>query len=96
MRIDDEFLRAVGLGDMPEQEKQAFLKHATEELEARVGREIGKNLTDEQLSEFDAIENDDEAMNWLAMQVPEYKQIVKNVFEEFKKELRDNRQQILG
>ena len=42
MRVDEQFMEEVGLGAMPEAEKQEFMKHAQEELEVRVGQGIGR------------------------------------------------------
>ena len=59
MQIDEEFLNEVGLAEMPEDEKRAFMEHAEEELEVRVGQGIGDLLTEEQLDEFDWIVDDE-------------------------------------
>ena len=96
MRIDDEFMEEVGLGAMPEAEKQAFMKHAEEELEVRVGHGVGEKLTDDQLREFDSIENLDEAMQWLEGNVPDFREVVARIYEAFKQELIAERQSILS
>ena len=36
-QLDDKFLQEVGLGDLPDDQKQAFLAHFREQLELRVG-----------------------------------------------------------
>ena len=40
MEFDEGFLREVGLSAMPENQKQAFLEYAEEELEVRIGEKI--------------------------------------------------------
>ena len=95
MRVDEEFMREVGLGEMPEAEKQAFMQHAQEELEVRVGHHVGAGLTDQQMAEFEAIEDIDEATAWLERNVPGYRAIIEQVYEEFKKELLSERETIL-
>lgn len=54
-QLDDTFLADVGLADMPEAEKQAFLQHIYEELELRVGTRLSDGMSDAQLAEFEAI-----------------------------------------
>ena len=59
IKIDDKFLSEVGLAEMPEEQKQAFLKHTQEELEVRVGEKMSDGMTLEQLEEFEGIMNKD-------------------------------------
>lgn len=96
MQIDEDFLNEVGLAEMPEDEKQAFMEHAEEELEVRVGQEIGELLTEEQLNEFDGIEDDEKAAVWLEKNAPDYRRVVRQVFTAFKDELIANQAKILG
>lgn len=96
MQIDDEFMEEVGLGAMPEAEKQAFMKHAEEELEVRVGQGVGAGLTDEQMREFDQIEDLDEAMRWLDSNAPDFREVVAQIYEAFKQEIIGERQSILN
>ncbi len=96
MRIDEEFMEEVGLGAMPEDEKQAFMQHAEEELEVRVGQGVGADLTDEQMQEFDQITDLDEAIGWLEQNAPDFRQTVARIYENFKQELINERQSILN
>lgn len=59
IKIDEQFLEEVGLANMPEEEKKAFMAHAQEELEVRVGEKMAEGLTVAQLEEFDGIMNMD-------------------------------------
>ncbi len=95
IRVDDAFMKEVGLGDMPEPEKRAFMEHAQEELEVRVGKSIGAQLTDAQMGEFEGIEDLALAAQWLERNVPAFRQIVENVFFSFKNELIEEKQKIL-
>lgn len=60
MDIDEKFLDEVGLSDMPADKKQEFLTRTKSELEIRVGREISKGLTPEQIKEFEALSEGDQ------------------------------------
>lgn len=94
--IDEEFLAEVGLAEMPEAEKSAFIEHATEELEVRVGQRIGAGLTSEQLREFEQIEGTDAVTPWLERNIPNFREIVLQALQEFKEELLEERQEILA
>ena len=95
MKFDDNFLQEMGLSAMPEDQKQAFLNYAEEELEVRIGEKISQGLTEAQLSEFDMIEDPTEAVNWLEKNRPDYHEIVNRSIEEMKQEIRANRSKLL-
>lgn len=59
IKIDEKFLEEVGLAEMPAEQRDAFLKHTQEELEVRVGEEMSRGMTVEQLEEFEGIMNKD-------------------------------------
>lgn len=75
-QLDDKFLQDVGLGDLPEDQKQAFLAYFREQLELRVGTRLSEGLSDAQLDEFESfIDRDETKVNdWLSANVPEYEQ----------------------
>lgn len=136
-KLDDQFLQELGLDQLPEDQKQAFLEHIYNQLELRVGTRLSDGLSDEQLSEFESfIDRDDEkvrswivsnapdylgdpafqqlrdsapagtnetvilaeyaSLRWLAMNRPDYRDVVKQVLEELKREIISNRDAILG
>ena len=75
IKIDEKFLEEVGLAEMPADERQAFLKHTQEELEVRVGEEMSRGMTMEQLEEFEGIMNKDrEVMIRLLMNMGDYRE----------------------
>ena len=75
-QLDDKFLQDVGLGGLPEDQKQAFLDHFREQLELRVGTRLSEGLSDGQLAEFESfIDRDSEKVDaWLAANVPTYQE----------------------
>ena len=136
-QLDDTFLQEVGLGELPEEQKKAFLQHMYGELETRVGFRLSEGLTDDQLEEFEniiekkpgavdmwldknaadfhndpAFQNlmmttklpaDDQrlrdeyaATKWLAVNRPDYRQVVADVMTELKKEIVANRDTIMS
>lgn len=73
-QLDDKFLQDVGLGDLPEDQKTAFLQHIYEELELRVGTKLSDGLNEQQLGEFEAFVDRDEAKvrAWFEKNMPDY------------------------
>ena len=57
IKIDNDFLEEVGLEEMSAEQKRSFIRHTQEELEVRIGEEMSKGMTVEQLAEFDGIMN---------------------------------------
>jgi len=55
MKFDDNFLSEVGLSNLPEDQKQAFLDYVQEELEIRVGTKMSEGLSEAQIEEFEGI-----------------------------------------
>src|SRR5690349_10614249 len=97
--LDDDFLQSLGLGSLPDEQKQAFLQHLYEELELRVGTRLSEGMSDEQLAEFEKlIDNNDEngALKWLETNRPNYKDVVAEELEKLKNEVSANRDKILG
>lgn len=73
-QLDDKFLDSVGLGSLPDDQKQLFIDHFREQLELRIGTKLSEGLSDGQLSEFEAfIDRNNDVVNfWIARNVPEY------------------------
>lgn len=98
-QLDESFLVGLGLGSMPAEEKEAFLSYLYEELELRVGTELSKNLTDEQLEEFEKIiDSGDEgaSLEWLESHCPNYKEVVAAELEKLKQEIIASKDQLLN
>lgn len=136
-QLNDDFLNELGLGNLPAEQKQAFLEHIYSELETRVGMRLSEGLSDEQLQEFESFMERDEAkvkawldshvngyqqdpaysqlasgvpedtpeivilseyasLKWLSMNRPDYREVVRTVLDELKKEIMSNRDAILG
>lgn len=97
--LDDDFLQSLGLGGLPDDQKQAFLQHLYEELELRVGTRLSEGMSDNQLAEFEKlIDNNDEqgALAWLEQNRPNYKDVVAEELEKLKQEVVTNRDAILS
>ena len=73
-QLDDKFLQDLGLDQLPEEQRQAFLQHIYEELELRVGTQLSDGMSDAQLEEFEAIidKKEDVITNWIGANAPDY------------------------
>lgn len=73
-QLDDKFLQDLGLDQLPEEQRQAFLQHIYEELELRVGTQLSDGMSEVQLEEFESIIDKDEEVitAWIAQHTPEY------------------------
>jgi hypothetical protein len=73
-KLDDQFLKDLGLDQLPEDQKKAFLEHIYSQLELRVGTRLSEGLSDEQLAEFESFvdRNDEKVRSWLSVNMPDY------------------------
>ena len=97
-KLDDALLEELGLGTLPQDEKNAMKAHIYETLEMRVGVKLAEQMTNEQLDEFEAfIDRQDEAgaLQWLESNFPNYKQVVAQQLEQLKAEIKSNAAQIV-
>lgn len=75
-QLDEKFLQDVGLADLPEDQKQAFLQHIYSELELRVGTKLSEGLNEDQLAQFEAFvdRNEQKVNSWFERYMPNYEQ----------------------
>lgn len=73
-QLDDNFLNDLGLGDLPEEQRKAFLQHIYDELELRVGTKLSEGLNEMQLQEFEAFvdRNEEKVRGWFEKNLPDY------------------------
>ncbi|HSW85146.1 MAG TPA: DUF5663 domain-containing protein [Candidatus Saccharimonadales bacterium] len=99
LKIDNALLQDVGLGSLPEVEKNSFLRHVYETLEMRVGIRLADQMSNEQLDEFERYfeaKDDAGAFKWLETNFPNYKDIVQEEFDKLKTEITQTAPQILA
>ena len=58
-KFDNRFLDSVGLTDLPDSQKEAFLQYAQDQLETRIGECMSEGLSEDQLDEFERIVDND-------------------------------------
>lgn len=99
LKLDNNLLVEIGLGELPQDEKSKMLAHIYETLEMRVGVRLAEQMTDQQLDEFESFINaNDEAgaLRWLETTFPSYKQVVADEFEKLKNEIKQVSPQIVA
>lgn len=98
-QIDDKFLESLGLGALPQDEKDKMKAHIYETLEMRVGMTLASNMTEAQLDEFEGLmnNNDEEgALKWLEGNFPNYRQVVAEELDKLKAEIAATAPEILA
>lgn len=102
LKLDNNLLDELGLGSLPEDQKRAMLQHIYETLELRVGTNLANQMTDQQLEEFEKFideggdANQSQALQWLESNLPNYKQVVNDVFEALKGEIKQMAPQLVA
>jgi hypothetical protein len=99
LKIDNSLLEELGLGTLPDGEKNSLLRHIYETLEMRVGMRLADQMTNEQLDEFEQYfeaKDDAGAFKWLETNFPNYKEIVQEEFDKLKSEVGQSAPQILS
>lgn len=99
MKIDHALMERAGLGQLPDAEKDAYLKAFYERLEMAVGAHLAKRMTDEQLDEFERLTesgSQELALAWLHVNFPDYRKVSREEFDRLSTELAEQASQILS
>ncbi len=97
-QIDDNYLATLGLGALPQDEKEKMKVHIYETLEMRVGMRLASNMSDAQLAEFEQLMNNQDdagALKWLETNFPNYKDVVKDELNKLTEEIKQAAPEIL-
>lgn len=98
-KLDENFLKDIGLGDLPAEQKSLMLKDIYDTLELRVGMKLAEQMSDAQLDEFEGLidqKDDAAALKWLETNFPNYKQVVAGELNTLKEEIKASAPQILA
>ena len=90
VEIDETWLRDVGI-DATGDEAIELIDLCMDELEMRVGYEIANQLTDEQIHEFETIEDEVARIAWLDKTLPTYPEIVEEKADTLAEEVRTSK-----
>lgn len=97
-KLDNNFLKEIGLDGLPATEKNKMLAHIYETLEMRVGVKLASKMSDAQLDEFESYINKNDqkgALTWLEANFPNYKDVVADELNKLKKEVKESAPVIL-
>lgn len=75
-QLNEEFLKELGLDQLPEDQQKSLLQHIYSELELRVGERLSQGMSDAQLEEFANIIDKTPGVveGFLAKYAPNYQQ----------------------
>ena len=75
-QLNEEFLKELGLDQLPEEQRKPFLQHIYSELERRVGERLSQGMSEAQLDEFANIIDKTPGVveGFLAKYAPNYQQ----------------------
>ena len=75
-QLNEEFLKELGLDQLPEDQQKSLLQHIYSELELRVGERLSQGMSDAQLEEFAGIIDKTPGVveGFLAKYAPNYQQ----------------------
>lgn len=93
VHLDEDLLKDLGFGDLPEEEKQAILVKMIQGLEMRMGLRLAETLSNEQLLEFNKLigeGKDSEAQQFLRDNVTNYEEIAREELQKYKDAIKGN------
>ena len=88
-QVDDQFLTAMGLGGLPDDQKEEALATILKTLDLSVSQRVSDQLTEEQLGQLDQLletGTEDQISQWLAQNVHNYQQIIEEEAQKMKDE----------
>ncbi|MCL1839643.1 DUF5663 domain-containing protein [Candidatus Saccharibacteria bacterium] len=93
--LDEQFLKDVGVADLPEDMKAELVEGLEKQIQDRISLRMAEVLSDEQLDAFAGI-GADEQTKWLEENVPDFREIVEDTLREVKEEILAQKAQALG
>lgn len=91
-----EFLKEIGIADAPEETKQTLIAGIENLAQKRLVVKVSDKLTEAQAEEFGRITDDQEAYNWLTRNLPEFQDMIAEVFAEIKQEILTDKAKVVG
>ncbi len=99
IKLDQELLASLGLGNLSEKDQKDLLNHMLETLQMRLGLRLTNQMTEEQFNEFQIYaDNQDQAsaFKWLETNFPNYKEITQNEFDNLCEEVKQSSAAIIA
>lgn len=91
-----EFLTAIGINNAPEDVKAKLIAGIENLAEKKLITRISDIVTDEQAEHFGSITDEQEAVNWLNANIPNFQDIVTEVLTEIKNDILQHKATVVG
>ena len=91
-----EFLTAIGINDAPEDVKATLIDGIENLAKERLIIKVSEKITDAQAEEFANITDEQQAADWLSINVPEFPAMVTEVFREIRDEILQHKLTVVG
>lgn len=91
-----EFLTAIGINEASEEVKAKLITGIENLARERLITKISDKLTDEQAEEFGNITDEQQAADWLNINMPEFPSLVTEVLEEIKTDILTHKANVVG
>ena len=91
-----EFLTAIGIADAPEDVKAKLVAGIEDLAQKKLVVALSDKITDAQAEEFGNITDEQQAYNWLMTNVPDFQQIVTDIFAEIKNDILTRKANVVG
>jgi len=91
-----EFLTAIGIADAPEDVKAKLVAGIENLAQQKLINAISDKITDAQAEEFGNITDEQQAYDWLTTNVPDFQQIVTDIFTEIKNDILTHKANVVG
>lgn len=96
IKNNTEFLAAIGIDKAPEDVKETLIAGIEDLAQKRLIVRLSDKLSDAQLEEFEKITDEAQVRDWLHKNVPDFMDIVTDVFDEIKREIISRKAGIVG
>lgn len=93
---NQEFLTAIGIANAPEDVKATLIAAIEDLAQKRLITRISDRITDQQAEEFGKITDEKEAAEWLKANIPDFPNMVTEVFAEMKNEILTHKMKVVG
>ena len=91
-----EFLTAIGIANAPEDVKTTLVQGIENLAKDKLIVKISDKITDAQAEEFGNITDEQQAADWLKTNVPDFYNMVKEVFEDIKYDILSRKAEVVG
>lgn len=96
IKDNTEFLTAIGIANAPDDVKATLIAGIEDLAQKKLVVAISDRITDAQAEEFGAIQDEEQAYQWLNANVPDFESIVTSVLEDIKNDILMHKAEVVG